>query len=185
MTTRRDFIRKGGVAFGAFAALNRIPGLPPGFAHGAGTFSHQLRDIPTTDEVKALMADALNAAKSAGASYSDVRIGRYQNNFVITREKQIVQVVDTDSMGAGVRALVDGTWGFAATRVLTSDAVAAADLQRVRKDPLQRRNARVHLSVPAVRAGRRRRPEDRAGCLGRAAVSGLQAGRVSRADQTP
>ena len=131
MTTRRDFIRKGGVAFGAFAALNRIPGLPPGFAHGAGTFSHQLRDIPTTDEVKALMADALNAAKSAGASYSDVRIGRYQNNFVITREKQIVQVVDTDSMGAGVRALVDGTWGFAATRVLTSDAVAAAAREAV------------------------------------------------------
>ncbi len=131
MTTRRDFIRKSGLAFGAFAALDRIPGLPPGFAHGAGTFSHQLRDIPTGDEVKALMADALSAAKSGGASYSDVRIGRYQNNFVITREKQIVQVVDTDSMGAGVRALVDGTWGFAATRVLTSDAVAAAAREAV------------------------------------------------------
>lgn len=29
-------------------------------------------------------------------------------------------------MGAGVRALVDGTWGFAATRTLTKDGVASA-----------------------------------------------------------
>ena len=38
------------------------------------------------------------------------------SNFVFTREQQIVNVVDTDSIGAGVRALVDGTWGFAATQ---------------------------------------------------------------------
>ncbi|MGN6225686.1 TldD/PmbA family protein, partial [Pseudoxanthomonas sp.] len=85
----------------------------------------------TDDQIRALMADALNAAKSAGAGYSDVRIGRYQNNFVVTREHQIVQVVDTDSMGAGIRALVDGTWGFAATRVLTTDGVAAAAREAV------------------------------------------------------
>ena len=34
-------------------------------------------------------------------------------NFVFTREQQIVNVVDTDTIGCGVRALVDGTWGFA------------------------------------------------------------------------
>jgi len=131
MTSRRDFIRKSGAAFGAFAALNQLPGLPPGLYPNAVNSGEQLRDIPTDEEIKALMADALSAAKSAGASYSDVRIGRYQNNFVITREHQIVQVVDTDSMGAGVRALVDGTWGFAATRNLTRDAVAAAAREAV------------------------------------------------------
>jgi predicted Zn-dependent protease len=73
-----------------------------------------------------LMMDALNAAKMAGASYADVRIGRYLQNFVSTREQQITNVVDTDSIGAGVRALVDGTWGFAATRTMTKDAVAEA-----------------------------------------------------------
>ena len=63
--------------------------------------------------------DALNAAKGAGASWSDARIGRYRQNFVGTREKQIVQVGDTDSIGIGVRALVNGAWGFAASQTLT------------------------------------------------------------------
>jgi TldD protein len=76
--------------------------------------------------IKELLADALTAAKAAGASWSDARIGRYRQNFVGTREKQIVQVGDTDSIGIGIRALVNGAWGFAATQTLTKDGVAAA-----------------------------------------------------------
>ena len=41
------------------------------------------------DIVRALMMTAINTAKSAGASYSDVRIGRYHNSIVFTREQQI------------------------------------------------------------------------------------------------
>ena len=33
---------------------------------------------------------------------------------------------DTDSIGLGVRALVNGAWGFAATQTLTTDGVVAA-----------------------------------------------------------
>jgi TldD protein len=50
---------------------------------------------------------------------------------VFTREQQIQQVVDTDTIGLGVRALVNGTWGFAATRILTTDGVAAAAREAV------------------------------------------------------
>jgi len=70
--------------------------------------------------------EALNAAKMGGASYADARIARYRDNQVFTREQQIINVVDQDSMGCGVRALVDGTWGFAATRNLTKAGVAGA-----------------------------------------------------------
>src|SRR5574339_14677 len=76
-------------------------------------------------------AVALNAAKSGGASFADARIGRYQQNFVVTREQQIINVVDTDSIGVGVRALVNGTWGFAASRDLTRAGVAAAAREAV------------------------------------------------------
>jgi TldD protein len=69
---------------------------------------------------------AIGAAKAAGATFSDARIGRYRQNFVGTREKQITQVGDTDSIGLGVRALVNGAWGFAATQALTTDGVVAA-----------------------------------------------------------
>ncbi len=85
-------------------------------------------DIPG---VKELMNAALNAAKMAGASYADVRCSRQRQNFVFTREQQIQNVVDTDTIGIGVRALVDGTWGFAATRVLTNDGAAAAAREAV------------------------------------------------------
>ena len=81
---------------------------------------------PMDAATRDLMMEALNASKMAGADYADVRIGRYRANFVQTREQQIVNVADTDSMGCGVRALVDGTWGFGATRTLTKDGVANA-----------------------------------------------------------
>ena len=87
--------------------------------------------MPPDDAVRDLMLTAIDAAKSAGASYSDVRLGRYRQSFVFTREQQIVNTVDTDSIGAGVRALVDGTWGFGATETLTRDGMAAAAREAV------------------------------------------------------
>ena len=64
--------------------------------------------------------EALDAAKRAGASWADVRISRNRNNSVQTREKQVTDVVDTDTMGCGVRVLVDGCWGCAAPQAVTS-----------------------------------------------------------------
>jgi TldD protein len=122
MTTRRDFVKQGTVAVGAIAAAHAVG---PAAVY-AGTPAPAPAPADVDANVKELMMDALNAAKLAGASYADVRIGRYRNNFVVTREQQIINVVDTDTFGCGVRALVDGTWGFAATRVLTRDGVAGA-----------------------------------------------------------
>ncbi len=58
---------------------------------------------------------ALNAAKSKGASYTDVRIGRYLRQFVVTREDKVQNIVNTESYGMGMRVLANGSWGFAAT----------------------------------------------------------------------
>lgn len=77
--------------------------------------------------LKKTLADvALNAAKSAGASYCDVRIGRYLQQFVVTREDRVDNVVNTESIGVGVRVIAKGTWGFAASSDLSKDAVAQA-----------------------------------------------------------
>lgn len=71
------------------------------------------------------MADvALNAAKSKGATYADVRIGRYLNQFISTREKRVDNVVNAESYGMGIRVIVNGCWGFAATDNLTTDNIA-------------------------------------------------------------
>ncbi len=80
---------------------------------------------------RALADAALNAATGRGASYADVRIGRYLRQFVITREDKVQNIVDTESYGAGVRVLADGAWGFAATSDVSKDSLAAAAAQAV------------------------------------------------------
>jgi TldD protein len=82
-----------------------------------------------------LAAEALGAAKDAGASYADVRIGRYRRQSVNTRERQITGVSDSESYGLGVRALVNGSWGFAATSSMNKDGVvkAAREAARIAK----------------------------------------------------
>ncbi|MGB5035943.1 MAG: DNA gyrase modulator, partial [Blastocatellia bacterium] len=74
--------------------------------------------------MKELAAVALNAAKSKGASYADIRFVRVLRKFVSTREDHVTGVTDTESYGYGIRALVDGTWGFAASSQIDRDSIA-------------------------------------------------------------
>lgn len=99
--------------------------LLPGFA-GRAIAAEQL--VETLDiAVKKRLADVgLSAATDAGASYCDVRIGRYMRQFVITRETSVQNVVNTESSGVGVRVIADGAWGFAATNDMSPEAVAEA-----------------------------------------------------------
>jgi TldD protein len=83
-------------------------------------------------KIKKELADvALNAAKSKGATYADVRIGRYLNQFVATREKRVQGVANTESYGVGIRVIVNGCWGFAATNQVSKDGIAKAAAQAV------------------------------------------------------
>ncbi|MGI9044237.1 MAG: TldD/PmbA family protein [Gemmatimonadaceae bacterium] len=128
MKTRRDFLKKSGMTAAGIAAAGLFD---PAEAMAGLITRPGAAQMPADDAVRELMMTAINAARSAGASYADVRIGRYRNSFVFTREQQIVNTTDTDSIGAGVRALVDGTWGFGATKLLTADGVAAAAREAV------------------------------------------------------
>ncbi len=114
---RRDFLAVSGLALGG--------GVLPPFL-GRAIAAQELQS--TIDvAVKRRLADAaLNAAKSAGATYCDVRVGRYMRQFVITREANVQNVVNTESLGTGVRVIADGAWGFSATNEMTPEAVAKA-----------------------------------------------------------
>jgi len=74
---------------------------------------------------------ALEAAKSAGADYADVRISRNRNQSIFTREQRVQALNDNETLGFGVRTLVGGAWGFAASRELTADEVARVARQAV------------------------------------------------------
>jgi TldD protein len=80
---------------------------------------------------KSLADTAMTAATQAGASYCDVRIGRYLNQFITTRDLNVENVTNTESAGVGVRVVANGAYGFAATNEMTPDAVANAARQAV------------------------------------------------------
>jgi TldD protein len=118
---RRDFVGLTGLATGALW----LPSIP-GFS-GTLVDPSQLLEPGVDVAVKKRLADAaLNAAKAAGATYTDVRIGRYLNQGVFTREKQVQNIASTESYGAGIRVIANGTWGFAATNIVTEAGMAKA-----------------------------------------------------------
>ena len=81
--------------------------------------------MPADLALKKRLADlALNAATSKGATYADVRIGRYLSQSVNTREKRVQNISNTESYGMGIRVIANGSWGFASTDDLTTDAIA-------------------------------------------------------------
>ena len=104
--------------------------------------------------MKELAAVALNAAKSKGASYADIRFVRVLRKFVSTREDHVTGVTDTESYGYGIRALVDGTWGFAASSQVDRDSIAriaeaAVAIARANK-PIQKRPIELVPEPPHV-----------------------------------
>ena len=58
---------------------------------------------------------ALGLARRAGATYADIRVNRYRNQRISTREHQVRNIVSNTSYGYGVRVLKKGSWGFAAS----------------------------------------------------------------------
>ena len=122
MTRRRDFLTTSIAAAGALAA-SKLLRPADAFARFAP---------PEPSEIETLLLQAIDQMKRGGATFADARIGRYRRQNISTREQQIVNVVDTDSTGLGVRCLVRGTWGFAATRELTTAGVTAPYLLQSR-----------------------------------------------------
>ena len=103
--------------------------LLPHFPGRAGTLVDPARLLEPGLDVaaKKRLADAaLNAARSAGASYADVRIGRYLNQSIFTREKQVQNIASGESFGAGVRVIANGSWGFGATNDVSDKGLAKA-----------------------------------------------------------
>ena len=117
--TRRDFLK----ATAATAAALAVPRFDAGVAA-------QTPPAPAADPVVIELAnEALNAARGAGASYADVRVGRYRRQEITTREQRVSGVSDTESYGIGIRTLINGCWGFAATSQMTKEGVRGATLE--------------------------------------------------------
>ncbi|HEY9764691.1 MAG TPA: TldD/PmbA family protein [Trichocoleus sp.] len=67
--------------------------------------------ITTTD----LATLAIDAIARAGCEYGDVRFCTYRSQNLFARDRSLSQLSDNVSSGFGVRVLLDGAWGFAAS----------------------------------------------------------------------
>ncbi|AFZ18284.1 TldD/PmbA family protein [Allocoleopsis franciscana] len=67
--------------------------------------------ITTTD----LATLAIDAIARAGCEYGDVRFCTYRSQNLYARDRSLSQLSDNVSSGFGVRVLLDGAWGFAAS----------------------------------------------------------------------
>ena len=134
---RRNFLKYTGLAAGSLFV--------PVWGQPVAAFGET---APVPAAAKKKLADAaLNAATKKGATYADVRIGRYLNQFIITREDKVQNVVNTESYGAGVRVIADGCWGFAATDQLTPESIARTAEEAV---AIAKANAAVKLGETPV-----------------------------------
>jgi TldD protein len=123
-SNRRDFLKTTAAALAAGARLDIDASLT---ADAAARVAAQTAAAPASEANAIELAhEALNAARSGGASYADVRIGRYRRQAISTREQRVSSVSDNESYGLGVRTLVNGCWGFAATSVMTRPSAQTA-----------------------------------------------------------
>ena len=105
--------------------------------------------IPVAEK-KRLADIALQAATNEGAGYADIRIARYLNQFIRSREDRIEDVTNTESYGFGVRVLVDETWGFAASNIVTEDEIRRVTAQAVLIARANRRIQRESVQLAPV-----------------------------------
>ncbi len=120
---RRNFVKLTGLGLGTMAVPVSVLG---------NSVSLDYSRTPMNKALNKRLSDvALNTAKRAGASYADVRIGRYRNQYVFTREQKVQNIVNTESYGVGVRVIANGTWGFASTNDVTEDGIMNAAKQAV------------------------------------------------------
>src|ERR1700745_866349 len=97
---RRDFIQLTGMSAGAM--------MLPFASFGNSVDVSRLLDQVIDPAQKKQLADiALNTTKILGATYTDVRIGRYLTQFVTTREKKVQNIANTESFGTGIRVIVN------------------------------------------------------------------------------
>ncbi|MGB7068537.1 MAG: TldD/PmbA family protein [Pyrinomonadaceae bacterium] len=109
--SRRDFIKTAGFTLGAATV--------PTWIYDAQAAGNAFIEVNKNE-----LADAaLSTAKKLGASYADIRINRYRMEAVQTRERQVQNISSGQNFGFGVRVLVKGTWGFAASPLVTKTEV--------------------------------------------------------------
>ena len=119
--SRRSFLAAA-VSGPSLLAANKLFGDPA---------SASVKPDPALEKLGAV---ALAEARKQGASYADIRIARFRQQFsgyrlspernAAAKTDEVPFITDQNSFGFGVRVIANGQWGFAASPLLTSEEIA-------------------------------------------------------------
>ncbi|HEY9429485.1 MAG TPA: TldD/PmbA family protein [Gemmatimonadaceae bacterium] len=110
--SRRNFLRAGAGA--------AVLAATPRWLAAAAPSRQSMVPANSDPDVRTLAFRAIEAARSAGAAYADVRL---THTYVRSIEPYNRRAEDSEEMSVGARALVDGYWGFASGSYWTPDEV--------------------------------------------------------------
>src|SRR6266478_4132961 len=103
--------------------------------------------------MKDLTDRALDSASALGAGYADVRVVRRRDESIAIKTGRVEGVASGESEGFGVRVLVEGAWGFAASHTLSAneaDRIAGEAVRIARASATALRNrTRLDSRPPA------------------------------------
>jgi TldD protein len=102
-----------------------------------------------------LVMRALDTARQRGADYADTRVVRFQSESVAVRNRNVEALTSDESLGFGVRVIVDGFWGFAGSHKMTlkeADTVAA-EAVRIAKASARVRGPQADVGPPQGASG--------------------------------
>jgi TldD protein len=105
--------------------------------------------------LKKLMLRALDLARMQGAEYADIRVVHNRTESLAVKNGLVDTLNYNETIGFGVRILVDGAWGFASSRDLTEaeiDHQTAQAVEIARASALVN-NGRVNLGPPVSSQG--------------------------------
>jgi TldD protein len=134
--TRREFLKQTSIAAAALAVPKRgVLLATPSSAVSQGIDSFH-RDVCIL---------ALDAARGERATYADARIVNRRTQYLSVRDRQRDELNEAETFGIGVRALVDGAWGFA-----SSENVSRQEGRRVAEQAVQQARINSRLNERAV-----------------------------------
>jgi TldD protein len=79
---------------------------------------------PTLIGDRELATNAIDLIRQAGCEYGDIRVCHYRHQSLTARDRSLSGLADNVSSGFGVRVLLDGAWGFAASPKKTPAEIA-------------------------------------------------------------
>jgi TldD protein len=135
---RRDFLNTS-ISTAAIALASGIPrkadALTRWFAAERMTGAGDMAHVADRKRMEQLVLHAVDAAKRAGARYAEARVTR-----TVTQYVSVDIGADIERLTIGVRALVDGAWGFAASTYWEMD-----EAENLARDAVSQ--ARINASV--------------------------------------